>query len=80
MRHENYMAALIRRKTLFCRVRYPVGVPVGIADPPPGGRRLPECGGLNLELVDGLDALPYRNRFFRAAEKCLNADFISWGE
>ena len=24
------------------------------ADPPPGGRRLPECGYPNLELVDGL--------------------------
>ena len=54
MRHENYMAALIRRKTLFCRFSHPVGVPVGIADPPPGGRRLPECGDTNLELVDGL--------------------------
>ena len=35
-------------------IELPIGVPVGIADPPPGGRRLPEYGYLNLELAGGL--------------------------
>jgi len=44
------MAALIRRKTLFCRVRYPVGVPVGTPT------RRPEVDGYQ-DLVDGLVAM-----------------------